>query len=223
MADALKPAPPAPAAAPSAGAAASAAAPAALAAALSAGAVTLDELPTLPKTDRLAYRMLTLPNAMRVCLVSDPDTDKAAAAMDVGVGSLLDPPELPGASPAVSLRCRLPAAPPAAQPPPPSFTPSPAAPIPCFCAPPCLSRFRRRRRSPPRPRLLLLPPENQNAAPGLAHFTEHMLFYSSAKYPAEDEYSKFISDNGGARALPFFGGTWGRVWVDLRRVWRARF
>ena len=32
---------------------------------------------------------------------------------------------------------------------------------------------------------------------GLAHFTEHMLFYSSAKYPLEDEYSKFISQHGG--------------------------
>jgi insulysin len=33
---------------------------------------------------------------------------------------------------------------------------------------------------------LLDPPEFQ----GLAHFTEHMLFYSSEKYPVEDEYSK---------------------------------
>ena len=33
--------------------------------------------------------------------------------------------------------------------------------------------------------------------PGLAHFTEHMLFYSSEKYPKEDEYSKFISEHGG--------------------------
>ncbi|MEW5297373.1 MAG: hypothetical protein WDW36_000586 [Sanguina aurantia] len=32
---------------------------------------------------------------------------------------------------------------------------------------------------------------------GLAHFTEHMLFYSSAKYPVEDEYSKYVSDHGG--------------------------
>mmetsp|Transcript_10931 Transcript_10931/g.29980 ORF Transcript_10931/g.29980 Transcript_10931/m.29980 type:complete len:1056 (-) Transcript_10931:352-3519(-) len=32
---------------------------------------------------------------------------------------------------------------------------------------------------------------------GLAHFLEHMLFYSSAKYPVEDEYSKFITDHGG--------------------------
>lgn len=40
---------------------------------------------------------------------------------------------------------------------------------------------------------MLDPPEMQ----GLAHFTEHMLFYSSEKYPVEDEYSKFISDHGG--------------------------
>lgn len=33
--------------------------------------------------------------------------------------------------------------------------------------------------------------------PGLAHFTEHMLFYSSEKYPGEDEYSKFITEHGG--------------------------
>lgn len=33
--------------------------------------------------------------------------------------------------------------------------------------------------------------------PGLAHFLEHMLFYSSEKYPEEDAYSKFISEHGG--------------------------
>ena len=33
--------------------------------------------------------------------------------------------------------------------------------------------------------------------PGLAHFLEHMLFYSSARYPEEDAYSKFISSHGG--------------------------
>ncbi|KAL6770545.1 hypothetical protein ACKKBF_B31700 [Auxenochlorella protothecoides x Auxenochlorella symbiontica] len=33
--------------------------------------------------------------------------------------------------------------------------------------------------------------------PGLAHFLEHMLFYSSEKYPVEDEYSKFIAKHGG--------------------------
>lgn len=28
--------------------------------------------------------------------------------------------------------------------------------------------------------------------PGLAHFCEHMLFYSSEKYPVEDEYSRWV-------------------------------
>lgn len=34
--------------------------------------------------------------------------------------------------------------------------------------------------------------------PGLAHFLEHMLFYSSEKYPVEDEYSKFVAEHGGS-------------------------
>lgn len=33
--------------------------------------------------------------------------------------------------------------------------------------------------------------------PGLAHFLEHMLFMGTEKYPVENEYSKYISDNGG--------------------------
>ena len=32
---------------------------------------------------------------------------------------------------------------------------------------------------------------------GLAHFLEHMLFMGSEKYPAENEYSEFITNNGG--------------------------
>lgn len=34
--------------------------------------------------------------------------------------------------------------------------------------------------------------------PGLAHFLEHMLFMGTEKYPSENEYSKFVSDNGGS-------------------------
>jgi hypothetical protein len=49
-----------------------------------------------PRCDELAYRIVSLPNGLRAALVSDPDTDKAAAALDVRVGSLLDPPELQG-------------------------------------------------------------------------------------------------------------------------------
>jgi len=29
--------------------------------------------------------------------------------------------------------------------------------------------------------------------PGLAHLTEHLLFFASDKYPKEDEYSKFLA------------------------------
>jgi insulysin len=32
--------------------------------------------------------------------------------------------------------------------------------------------------------------------PGLAHFAEHMLFYSSKKYPVEDEYSRCAEADG---------------------------
>lgn len=33
---------------------------------------------------------------------------------------------------------------------------------------------------------------------GLAHFLEHMLFMGTKKYPSEDEYTKFLSKNGGS-------------------------
>jgi insulysin len=42
------------------------------------------------------YRYLTLPNTLRVLLISDPTTDKAAASMDVFVGTNNDPKEFPG-------------------------------------------------------------------------------------------------------------------------------
>ena len=32
---------------------------------------------------------------------------------------------------------------------------------------------------------------------GTAHFLEHMLFMGTEKYPSENEYSEFISNNGG--------------------------
>lgn len=37
------------------------------------------------------YRMITLSNGLTALLVEDPKTDKAAAAMSVGVGHLSDP------------------------------------------------------------------------------------------------------------------------------------
>ncbi|VDO57026.1 unnamed protein product [Haemonchus placei] len=46
--------------------------------------------------DQRQYRGLELTNGLKVLLVSDPTTDSSAAAMDVGVGYLMDPWELPG-------------------------------------------------------------------------------------------------------------------------------
>ena len=81
-----------------------------------------------PKNEKdVEYRLIKLENGLEAFLISDKDTDKSAASVDVRVGYLSDPADLPG----------------------------------------------------------------------LAHFTEHMLFYSSEKYPKEDEYSKFISEHGG--------------------------
>ena len=34
---------------------------------------------------------------------------------------------------------------------------------------------------------------------GLAHFTEHMLFLGTKKFPNENDYSKFIKQHGGAK------------------------
>ena len=46
--------------------------------------------------DTREYRALTLDNGLQALLVSDPDTPKAAAALDVNVGSADDPVERPG-------------------------------------------------------------------------------------------------------------------------------
>ena len=37
-----------------------------------------------------------------------------------------------------------------------------------------------------------------NDLQGLAHFLEHMVFMGSKKYPAENEFDKFISEHGGS-------------------------
>lgn len=46
--------------------------------------------------DTHEYKTLTLENGLEVLLVSDSDADKAAAAMDVGVGYFQDPDDWPG-------------------------------------------------------------------------------------------------------------------------------
>ena len=45
--------------------------------------------------DRI-YKIMTLENNLTCLLISDPTTDKASAAMDVRVGHLSDPPDIPG-------------------------------------------------------------------------------------------------------------------------------
>ncbi|XP_010523876.1 PREDICTED: insulin-degrading enzyme-like 1, peroxisomal [Tarenaya hassleriana] len=49
-----------------------------------------------PRTDKREYRRIVLKNSLQVLLISDPETDKCAASMDVGVGSFSDPEGLEG-------------------------------------------------------------------------------------------------------------------------------
>ena len=49
-----------------------------------------------PITDTREYRHITLGNKLEALLISDASADKSAAAMDVRVGSLFDPPQLQG-------------------------------------------------------------------------------------------------------------------------------
>lgn len=58
-----------------------------------------------PLLDNRSYRVIQLPNQLEITLVHDSDTGKAAAAMDVNVGSLSDPEDLPGTAHAVEHLC----------------------------------------------------------------------------------------------------------------------
>lgn len=49
-----------------------------------------------PRSDKREYRRVVLKNSLEVLLISDPDTDKCAASMDVSVGSFCDPAGLEG-------------------------------------------------------------------------------------------------------------------------------
>ncbi|KAG9014054.1 Insulinase (Peptidase M16) [Tulasnella sp. JGI-2019a] len=48
------------------------------------------------RLDDREYRYIKLPNALEALLISDPKADKAAAALDVEVGHLSDPDDVPG-------------------------------------------------------------------------------------------------------------------------------
>ncbi|SHF75773.1 Secreted Zn-dependent peptidases, insulinase-like [Modicisalibacter ilicicola DSM 19980] len=52
--------------------------------------------PIISPNDQREYRTLTLANGLEVLLISDADADKAAAAMNVSVGSAQDPENTPG-------------------------------------------------------------------------------------------------------------------------------
>ncbi|OJJ72712.1 hypothetical protein ASPBRDRAFT_42436 [Aspergillus brasiliensis CBS 101740] len=58
-----------------------------------------------PLLDNRSYRVIRLHNQLEVLLIHDPDTDKAAAAMDVNVGSFSDPDDMPGTAHAVEHLC----------------------------------------------------------------------------------------------------------------------
>lgn len=60
----------------------------------------LTELQTSEHDDR-SYRFVRLPNKIEALLVHDPNTDKASAAMSVGVGSFSDPDNRLGTAHAV--------------------------------------------------------------------------------------------------------------------------
>ncbi len=49
-----------------------------------------------PELDDRLYSFLELENKLQVLLISDPTTDKASAALDVHVGHLCDPENVPG-------------------------------------------------------------------------------------------------------------------------------
>ena len=50
----------------------------------------------LPSTDKRSYRTIILNNNLMATVISDPNTDRSAAAVDVGIGYFEDAPNLPG-------------------------------------------------------------------------------------------------------------------------------
>lgn len=64
--------------------------------AMGAGKLTRFDNITKSQQDSRNYRGLQLENGLKVLLISDPSTDKSAAALSVEVGHLSDPDEIPG-------------------------------------------------------------------------------------------------------------------------------
>ncbi len=60
------------------------------------GQASLALEPIKSPNDERQYQYFTLPNQLQVLLISDPATDKAAASLDVHIGSSSDPEDRPG-------------------------------------------------------------------------------------------------------------------------------
>ncbi|KAI3873651.1 hypothetical protein MKW92_023418 [Papaver armeniacum] len=63
---------------------------------MAVGITVEEEVIIKPLTDKREYRRIVLPNSLEVLLISDPETDKCAASMCVGVGHFSDPEGLEG-------------------------------------------------------------------------------------------------------------------------------
>lgn len=49
-----------------------------------------------PELDQRNYRCIRLENGLEALICQDPECDKASAALDVHIGSMQDPADLPG-------------------------------------------------------------------------------------------------------------------------------
>ncbi|KAK4412955.1 Insulin-degrading enzyme-like 1, peroxisomal [Sesamum alatum] len=63
---------------------------------MAVGGITEEVQIIKPRNDKREYRRIVLQNNLQVLLISDPETDKCAASMDVRVGSFSDPEGLEG-------------------------------------------------------------------------------------------------------------------------------
>ncbi len=128
-------------------------------------------------SDSRVYRYLKLDNALSVVLVHDSEADKAAAAIDVAVGSFVDQLQVVrvffySSTNLMNL----------------SIVTSIS-----ICEKLLLSNW-------------LIgynlwwqgSYEDPEELPGLAHMCEHMLFLGTEKYPKENEYSSFLQQHGGS-------------------------
>lgn len=139
----------------------------------------------VPAIDDQRYRLLTLDNGLKALLVSDSQADKAAAACDVSLALLA---WRVGGGPAAAAAAGHPPVPPAGSH---QLTPHESATGSLAQGPQhhVHGRLLTAVSSGPAAVQVRVGSLSDDAdVAGIAHFTEHMLFYSSEKYPEEDEY-----------------------------------